>query len=1018
MLLLFVCFLHSSEAYGRILKIPVHYPTIQEAIEAALPGDTLVIGEGRYYENIDYLGKAITLGSLFILDGDSGHIGRTIIDGSRAADSKRASTVRMLSENDSPSVLKGLTITGGGGTLFGVGGMEHFGGGGIMCQGSALIEDNIIEYNHLSYANKVNTGAGLVAGAGKGGKLIIRNNLLRFNTIRTTQEVDGGGMTIGADSGAFVLMEKNRVLHNSIITRGTMQAHGGGISFITLSLGRSVCIMRDNTVSHNEAHAIPGNSYLKAWGGGISIICYEQATKSQIRQASIYLERNQIHNNLSSEKGGGIGILRTSLLHRGLPVCPQIVIRDNILSANRALDGAGLANVRASILMMDNSLQNDLSEGNGSEIFLEDVSYAYKNDGIINAQGNEVQGGWPDVTGLYQDFPKIHSFEHTWKLKDPGSNELFMSLVPKPWFSWWAICLYVLLLIFLLWLYRKYLFYRFNLKAALQLETAEKERIHKLDMARSRFFANISHEFRTPLTLISGPLETIMNDGSISKKHKPSLQLMQRNLVRLQNLVRQLLEMARLEAGTSRLQVSRGSLSGLIKGIAASYHSLAETRQLAYHYKIADDPTELYFDRDKVEKILNNLLSNAFKFTSEGERIDLTLEYPDQRSPDGKCKVQIVVADTGPGMEQEHLEQIFDRFFRVESTRTSDREGTGIGLSLVRELVELYRGHIRVESEPGKGSRFILELPAGKEQFEKAEIVEALHQETAPFQPEHKQYRPDDLGEPDGEKQQNKEDLPLVLLVDDNDELRSFIVGQLETDMRIIEAPNGRVALEKALEFQPDLIISDLMMPEMDGAELVERLRNDEHCCHIPLIMLTARADMESKRDCFEKGSDAFLEKPFSVEELRSRSHQLIERRKLLREHYLRSYLQRPDPLSPTKRREDFLERLLLHIRKNLSSPELNVEELSRQMGLSRVQLYRKVSSLTGISPVELIRNTRLEAAARHLKEGNENVTQVMYEVGINSPSHFTASFRKLFGLNPSDYHKMYHIQKGKKPIR
>ncbi len=995
-------------SHGKILHVPNTYPTIQLAVDAAGPGDTVLVSEGRYFENVRMGGKPMVLGSRFILDGDTAHIGRTIIDGSRFTDSLMQSTLTLHSWNDTMMVVRGLTITGGGGSKTMVGTLVHWLGGDIHAfDVGARIEDNIIEGNRLSYPLRVNTGGGMMATSGPGQYLLIRNNLFRDNHIETAMEADGAGFMLGITDGGFMLCEGNSILNNSIKGTGPHFCHGGGVSLFGVQPAGSRLLFRNNLVAGNSVEVWPGGDYKKAAGGGLMIILHDYGHRPKAQAPFLMITGNVIRDNHTSKTGGAI-YLSTNYddSRRSSPVCPQVWISGNSISGNHSEKGPGFYNYEGYPILINNLMDNCREGEPMREFWNVDNNYSFRNKGIINIFNNELSAKQDSITGIREEYPVVYSFAHKWKVTKASSGEISMRLLPPPWRNWWAICIYAFFFAFFLWLYRRYLFYRFNLQAALKLERAEKEQISHLDQVRSRFFANISHEFRTPLTLIAGPLEELIENGKLSSKESSSLHLMQRNVNRLHQLIRQLLEMARLEAGASRLSVAPGSFSELVKGLAASYQSLAEKRSMNYVCRVSDDPEQLYFDSDKVEKILTNLISNALKFAGEGSRVEVELSY--HSCSKEICTAVVKVSDSGPGMEEEELAHIFDRFFRAANTHKSDQEGSGIGLALVKDLVELYRGEIRVESSPGEGSCFTVELPAGKSQFRKNEVavsdtnpenrgIEAL------FAGENMER--DEPGK-DGQKMQGTayDSLPLVLLAEDNADLRSFITTRLSGQMSMLEAENGRIALELAIKKQPDLVVSDLMMPEMDGAELVEALRNDERTCHIPLIMLTARADMESRLDCFEKGSDAFMEKPFSIEELQTRIHALIRRRRSLQERSLQAFLPPSADQDNPSFSDLFLEKLASCMQKGLLDPALNVEELSRKMSMSRVQLYRKVSHLTGYNPGELIRNTRLEAAARMFRNGHDNVIRVMLEVGYNNASNFASIFKKRFGQNPSEY--------------
>ncbi len=473
---------------------------------------------------------------------------------------------------------------------------------------------------------------------------------------------------------------------------------------------------------------------------------------------------------------------------------------------------------------------------------------------------------------------------------------------------------------------------------------------------------------------------------------------MKRNAGRLQQLINQLLDLSKLETGNLKLEVSEGDLTGFIRTMVLSFLSLAESKRIKYEYDLQDMSAPCFYDADKVEKITTNLISNALKFAPEGGSVLVTLQYSREKNDLSGTYAEISVKDSGPGIPDDETEKIFDRFYQVSSSDSREHEGSGIGLALTKELVELYRGEIHVESEVGKGSAFIVILPVYREHFREDEIV-AVSEKPAEekFIDDH-EILIHEATEPDVHKD------AVILIVEDNTDLRKYISGNLSRQYQILEAENGREGLNKAIESIPDLVISDLMMPEMDGVEMCDRLKKDTRTNHIPLIMLTAKADRDSKLESLEMGADDYIIKPFDAEELQVRVKNLIEQRRKLRERYRKEFLMDPTGHEIPPPEDEFLGRVMNCLNKHLTESEFNVEHLGKELGLSRSQLYRKILALTDYTPSEFIRNLRLRMAARMFLEGHRNVTKVLYMAGFNTPTYFTESFRELYGLNPSDY--------------
>ncbi|KPL21251.1 MAG: hypothetical protein AMS23_09590, partial [Bacteroides sp. SM1_62] len=591
---------------------------------------------------------------------------------------------------------------------------------------------------------------------------------------------------------------------------------------------------------------------------------------------------------------------------------------------------------------------------------------------------------------------------------NPVGTSLNITINPPPWLTWWSYLVYGSILIGIILLYRRYILSRAKLRTAVEIERMEKEKVEELDHMRSRFFANISHEFRTPLTLILGPVEELKkNLTELSTKNRGLLQTIQRNARRLQKLINQLLDISKLETGKAKLQVSEGNLSEFIRAIVLSFLSLAESKDINYEYDLSEIPSLVYFDRDKLEKIFTNLVSNAFKFTDPGGVIQVVLKYnlsPADKVPE---EIEITVSDSGIGIPEEKLENVFDRFYQASDSDTRVKEGTGIGLALTKELVDLYRGEIHVRSKAGEGSTFTVKLPVSKALFKEDEIVTVgLDTDKEPIDVIIDPVKPVKTELPEVHTGVKDKDESVILVVEDNTDLRDYISRNLASGYFILEAENGREGLTKATDMIPDLIITDLMMPEMDGIELCEKIKNDGRTSHIPVIMLTARADRGSKLEGLKTGADDYLIKPFDAEELLVRVKNLIEQRRMLREKFLEEF--RIIPFEETVRipGDKLLRKILDILRQKMGNPEYNVDNLYGELNMSRAQMFKKISALTGCGPGELLRIMRLKKAAELILAGKQNIAQIMYEVGFQTPSYFARSFREYFGVNPSAYKK------------
>ena len=522
-------------------------------------------------------------------------------------------------------------------------------------------------------------------------------------------------------------------------------------------------------------------------------------------------------------------------------------------------------------------------------------------------------------------------------------------------------------------------------------ERAEAAKVIEMDSIRTRFFANISHEFRTPLTLMLGPMKQLEENDLGKDQQEKYLRMMRRNGDRLLQLINQLLDLSKLESGKMQLQVAKTDISALSRSIAHSFESLAEQNQVNYHMHFPEENMIGYVDRDKLEKILVNLLANAFRFTPAHGSVSLLVETAENR-------VRFTIDDDGTGMSKQQLEKIFDRFHQVTGTEG----GTGIGLSLVKELLNLHHGQVSVKSEMGKGSSFRVSIPITKEFYTEKEFGEPGFTDTYSIS----SSAPEQQAEQD-EVMENDPSLPLVLIVEDNIDLQQFISDTLRPYFQIQVAANGKAALAMAIEIVPDCIVSDVMMPEMDGIEFCNRARKEPATSHIPFILLTAKASMQSRIEGLQEGADDYLVKPFEGKELIIRIQNLIEQRKLLREKYSRQVLMlKPENIKTPSLDQQFIQQVRNQIEINLDKELFGVSELAASVHLSRSQLHRKLRSLTGQAPNELIRNFRLEKAFQLLENQSGNITEIAYQTGFSSQAYFSKCFSDKYGYGPSELKK------------
>lgn len=606
--------------------------------------------------------------------------------------------------------------------------------------------------------------------------------------------------------------------------------------------------------------------------------------------------------------------------------------------------------------------------------------------------------------------------------EEGASLKLIIS--PPFWATLWAYTLYVIIFGSILYGIRRYEMNRVNLKNQVKLDEVKLKEKEETDRMKSRFFANISHEFRTPLTLILGPSEKIINE-ELTDDTKKQAGIIRRNARNLLSLVNQLLDLSKLEAGKLKLQASKFNIVPFVKGITMSFESLAERKGIQLKFISEQEEIDLYFDRDKMAKILTNLLSNAFKFTEEGGEVRVSVCHAEPALPSGRLvsasslkteipkqvrnkSIEITVKDTGIGISEEELSKLFDRFYQVDSSQTREHEGTGIGLALTKELVDLHKGNIKVKSKVNEGSEFIVELPLGREHLGDDEITEVSELERDVILKNLTDEIPETIVDSSSRTPQNDnektEDKTIILVVEDNADVRAYIKDSLGNNFQIEEAKNGELGVEKAKEIIPDLIISDIMMPKMDGNELTRRIKNDERTSHIPVILLTAKSEQESKLEGLETGADDYLTKPFDTKELKIRIRNLINIRKKLQEKFSSGAIYwKHDRKKLSSLDEKFMNKVNEVIENHISEENFSIEEFNKELGMSKIQIYRKLKALTGKSPSRYIRSLRLAKARKMILNKDGNINEIAYSVGFSSPQYFARCFKEEFGYPPSE---------------
>jgi len=539
---------------------------------------------------------------------------------------------------------------------------------------------------------------------------------------------------------------------------------------------------------------------------------------------------------------------------------------------------------------------------------------------------------------------------------------------------------------------------RIEMQVAALKENADK--LKELDTAKSNFFANISHEFRTPLTLLLSPLEEQIQK-SVDPVRKEQFIVMKRNATRLHNLVNQLLDLSKLESGSMKLRAAYTDLSALLRQWVSQFVSIAEARKIEFKVDLPDE-MQLWLDVDKIEKIVMNLLANAFKFTPAGGVVSLVVRKAQPSNGIGDGHVEIEVSDSGIGIDEVNLGKIFDRFYQVNDSSRREYGGTGIGLALVKELTEAHRGSIRVYSNPGQGSIFTVNLPLGKTHLREGEIAEFDQQVDSVLtgipglsdlhsQPTLTQPLP-----------VVSDERPLVLVVEDSADLQQYLAQGLSEECRVLRSMNGQEGIEVAFMELPDLILSDLMMPKVDGLTLLRTLKADVRTSHIPVILLTAKADVVTRLEGFETGADDYIAKPFDMVELKARIRNLIEGRRKLREKFAVNII-RANEMKVDSVDDVFMKKVLTSIEAHIADDNFGVPVLAADVSMSTIQLYRKLKALAGTTPNDLIKNLRLDRAKSLLDQRTGNVSEIARQSGFRNMSYFAKCFKEKFGYNPSE---------------
>lgn len=763
--------------------------------------------------------------------------------------------------------------------------------------------------------------------------------------------------------------------------------------FLWLTTGGGLC----------KASILSENGQLK-----IKCINYDEYDGLQGREFNVNATLRTSQGDLIFGGANGFNLFNPSSIVTDKNI-PPVVLTGLRLFNKQVLLPISVARERELILPYD---QNNFS------LEFAALSYINPKKNRYAYQLADIDKGWvfTDGSNRLATYTNIGPGEYIFRVKASNSDGVWneqgitirIIIQPPFWKTGLAYTIYVLAVLAALYMARLRIIKKARAKFALATERREALRINELNRMKIKFITNLSHEFRTPLSLILSPAEKLIKNTDNTEPKQLGI-LIKRNAKRLLLLVNQLLDFRKMEVNELKLNKSKGDIADFIKDTTDSFCDLAEAKGIALNYKSGVKSLPALFDKDKIERIMFNLLSNAFKFTSAGGKIDVELTVEEEVH--NNTLLKLTVKDTGIGIAKELQDKIFESFFQGESQGDTYNQGSGIGLAITREFVEMHGGSIKVESELGKGSCFTLLLPV-------TVLSGELHDTAVPYGSvaTAEVAAVDDIERGDNVAGSNidiKERRIKILLVEDDDDFRFYLKDNLAPLFTILEAANGQEGWKKTLSSQPDLVVSDVNMPVMNGMDLCRKIKTDNRVCHIPIILLTALSNEENQLKALAAGSNDYISKPFNVEILISRIKNILQYKGSVVQTFTKRIEVSPNEinLEPAETEEDFMRQAATILEANISNPDFSVENWCRELHLSRTSLYKKIITYTGTTPIGFIRNFRLKRAAQLLEAGRYNIAEVAYMVGFNNPKYFARYFKEEFGVLPS----VYQAEKRKK---
>ena len=800
---------------------------------------------------------------------------------------------------------------------------------------------------------------------------------------------------------------------------------GGGLGLLNNKSGKFITFSEKDGLANNNIHKIVEDDLGKLWlstDQGLSSFDPEIKKFNNYNAHNGLQHRNFVHGAGLKAKSGdlyfggieGFNYFNPRYLVKNKTV-PRVIFTE-LKIANKLIspteDGPITENIAVSKEINLDFKQNfTLGFVALNYSAPEQNQYAYKLEGFDDKWsyvGNTNSVSYTNLDpGEYVLRVKASNNDGVWN-EEGSSIRIFVH--PPFWRTNFAYILYVSIIAGGLFYLRykgiqkmKLKFHREQELMKVEQEKREAERLHELDQLKIKFLTNLSHEFRTPISLILGPIDTLIKKVE-DKGAFGQLNMIKRNARRLLNLVNQLLDFRKMEEQELKLHLAEGELVAFVREVADSFRDISERKKIEFVFSSNFSDLHTRFDHDKIERILFNLLSNAFKFTFEGGTISLVLETIENREEPLTTWVSIKVNDTGIGIAEEQKEKIFERFFQTNTATSILNQGTGIGLSITREFVKMQGGEISVKSEPGKGSSFIVQLPF--QTIAAPKVLNGLSGEDCKEKIQLFNPEPAEETFPAVEPASVQEsiEMPAILLVEDNEDFRFYLKDNLRLYYKVYEASNGKEGWQKALALHPQIIVSDISMPFMDGIELCKKIKGDKRTHHIPVILLTALSGEGDQLRGLEIGANDYIIKPFNFVMLNAKLNNLLTLNKTLKSTYTKQINVLASEVAVESEDERLMKEIMLFVEENMTDLQLSVEALSRHVGMSRSSLYSKLLEMTGQTPVEFIRSVKLNKAAALLEKTDMNIAQVAYSVGFTTPNYFAKSFKAKFGMLPSEY--------------